>query len=177
MMPAFPSNSSPNAMRNFLRALSILPLVVGAFAGPGVFAADKPPAKKEGSFGTGKSGGAYLTKEQLRACIAQQDKVKAQDAELLKEQAEIAAQKTEIARVGDELKAQLEAVDRTSAEAVAGYNDAVTARDRQIDAYQARVSAFNANVDANHAAHDGFAQGCSNRRYFEEDETAIRKGK
>ena len=181
MTPAFLSNSAPNAVRNIIRTLSILPLAASAFAcavaGSSAFAADKAPVKKEGSFGIGKSAGAYLTKEQLRACMAQQEKVKAQDADLLGEQAEITVQKAEIARVGDELKGKLEAVDRTSADAVAAYNDAVQARDRQIDAYRARVTAFNTNVDANHAAHDSFAQGCSSRRYFEEDETAIRKGK
>ncbi|MEP7100305.1 MAG: hypothetical protein ABI781_07330 [Burkholderiales bacterium] len=151
----------------------ILPLVAASFA----FAADKAPAKKEGSFGTGKAGGAYLTKEQLRACMSQQDKVKAQDADLLKEKAALAEQKTEITRIGDELKTRLETIDRSSAAAVDGYNEAVTARDKQIDAYQARVTAFNAGVDANQLAHDSFAQGCSSRRYFEEDEAAIRKGK
>ena len=161
-------------MRTFTRALLILPLLATAFS---VGAADKVPARKESSFGTAKASGAYLTKEQLRGCLTRQDRVKAQDADLLKEQAQIAAEKGEIARIGDELKTRLETIDRTSAEAVAGYNDAVTARDRQIDAYQARVTAFNAGVDANQLEHDSFAQGCSSRRYFEEDETAIRKGK
>jgi len=179
-MPGFLSNPVLCAMQKLLRTLSILPLVASAlacsFAGSSVFAADKAPAKKEGSFGTGKAG-PYLTKEQLRTCMTQQDKVKAQDGGLLKEQGEIEAQVAEIARTGDELKGKLEALDRTNAEAVSGYNEAVAARDRQIDAYQARVTAFNANVESNHAAHDSFAQECSNRRYFEEDETAIRKGK
>lgn len=164
-------------MRTVIRTLLILPLAASAFAGTVAFAADKPPARKEANFGTGKATGAYLTKEQLRGCLVRQEKVKAQDAELVKEQVAIAAQKSEIAGIGDSLKARLETIDRSSAEAVTGYNDEVTARDRQIDAYQARVTAFNAGVDANQLEHDNFAQGCSSRRYFEEDEIAIRKGK
>lgn len=174
MMPAFASNR-PNAMPLLARTLLILSMAAALIA-PTAFAADKP-AKKEGSFGGAKASGAYLTKEQLRACFARQDKVKADDDELTKEQAAIATQKTEISRVGDELKAKLEAIDRTSAEAVDGYNNAVQARDKQIDAYQARVTAFNTRVEANQAAHGEFSSGCSNRRYFEEDEIAIRKGK
>jgi hypothetical protein len=162
----------PNTFRALARISLILPLLAASLS----FAADKP-AKKEGSFGTGKASGAYLTKDQLRACMARQDKVKAQDAELLKEQAAIAAQKAEITRTGDELKAKLETIDRTSADAIGAYNDAVTARDQQIDAYQARVTAFNNGVDANQAEHDAFGQNCASRRYFEEDEIAIRKGK
>lgn len=173
-MPAFASNP-PTAMRTFARPLLILSLLA-ALGAPSAFAADKP-AKKEGSFGGAKATGAYLTKEQLRTCFAKQDKVKADDDELTKEQAAIAAQKTEIARVGDELKAKLEAIDRTSAEAVDGYNNAVQERDKQIDVYQARVTAFNTRVEASQVAHGEFSTGCSNRRYFEEDETAIRKGK
>ena len=165
-------------MRQLTRPLLILPLcsIVAALVAPTAFAADKP-AKKEGSFGGTKATGAYLTKEQLRSCFAKQDKVKVDDDELTKEQAAIAAQKTEIARVGDELKAKLEAIDRTSAEVVDGYNNAVQARDKQIDAYQARVTAFNTRVESNQAAHSEFSTGCSSRRYFEEDDTAIRKGK
>ena len=158
-------------MRTLTRALLILPLLVASVG----FAADKP--KKEGSLGTTKATGAYLTKEQLRACLAQQGKVGSDDAELVTEQAAIVAQKEQIGRTGDELKGQLDAVDRTKAEAVTGYNDAVQARDKQIDDYQARVTAFNARVDANHAGHDAFKQDCSNRRYFAEDEIAIKRGK
>ena len=138
-------------------------------------AADK--AKPEGSFGGGKSTGAYLTRDQLRTCMSRQAKVHDEEAALQKEQAEIATLKNEIARSGDQLKQQLEGVDRSNAEAVAGYNDAAQARDRQIDAYQARVDAFNARVDAGNAVRAGFIQTCSNRRYFEEDEIAIKKGK
>ena len=173
-MPAFASNP-PTAMRTFARPLLILCLLAAVVA-PGAFAADKP-AKKEGSFGGAKATGAYLTKEQLRTCFAKQDKIKSDDDELANEQAAITAQKTEISRVGDELKTRLEAIDRTSAEAVDGYNNAVQARDKQIDAYQARVTAFNERVEANHTAHSEFSTGCSSRRYFEEDEIAIRKGK
>jgi hypothetical protein len=172
MMPASFRVLLPTAMRHLTRSLLILPLVIVTAA---AFAADKP-AKKEGGFGD-KASGAYLTKEQLRSCIAQRDKVKADDDELLAEQAAIGAQKDQIARVGDTLKSQLETVDRTNAEAIAAYNEAVQGRDKQIDTYQARVTAFNGRVDVNQAAHATFGQACSNRRYFEEDEAAIKKGK
>lgn len=175
-MPAFEA-STCSVMRLFNRvfagALWVLPLLAASVA----FAADTTTTKNESSFGTAKGTGPFLTKDQLRKCIAQQDSLKTQDADLVKEQAAITAQKAEILRVGDELKTKLDAIDRTSAEAVAGYNEAVQARDKQIDEYQTRVTKFNAGVDDNQAAHEQFGQGCSGRRYFEDDETAIRKGK
>ena len=159
-------------MRTLNRTLLTLTLASLATV---AFAADQP--KKESSFGTGKATGAYLTKEQLRACLAQQDKVKDQNAAMVKEQAALATVKEEIAHHGDELKQQMETVDRSNAEAVAAYNEAVQARDKQIDDYQSRADAFNKRVEAAQAQRDSFGQGCNNRRYFEEDEIAIRKGK
>ena len=138
-------------------------------------AADKP--KKQGAFGTGKAVGAYLTRDQLRACLAQHAQTTRRDAALQQEQAALTNAKAEIARSGDALKLQLEVVDRTQADAVAAYNEQAKARDQQIDDYQARVTAFNTRVDARQTDRDAFAKNCNNRRYFEEDEIAIKKGK
>ena len=158
-------------MRTLTRTLLILPLLAATLA----FAADKP--KKAAAFGGGKGTGAFLTKEQLRSCLNRQAAIKEGDDALLKEQAELATVKTDIARAGDELKSKLETIDRTSADAISAYNVAVTARDAQIDAYQKRVDAFNTRFDANHAVHEGLGQDCNSRRYLEEDEIAIKKGK
>ena len=137
-------------------------------------AADKP---REASFGKGKASGAFLTREQLRACLARQARLAQQDGELLKDQAALAAAKAEIARSGDELKLQLDALDRTSAEAVNAYNERAAARDKTIDDYEARVPRFNDRVEAGKTEREAFATGCDKRRYFEDDEIAIRKGK
>jgi hypothetical protein len=161
-------------MPTFTRTLLILPLLAASLAASPALAVDKP-AKKESAFGGGK--GAYLTKEELRVCLNRQAKVKSEDADMLKEKAEITGVKDELVRTGDELKQRLETVDRTNAEAVGAYNEAQQARDARVDAYQKRVDAFNARVVANQAEREAFGTGCNNRRYFEEDEQAIRKGK
>ena len=137
-------------------------------------AADKP---KEAGFGKGKASGAFLTREQLRGCIAQQGRLTQQDAELQQDQAALAAAKAELASSGAALKPELEALDRTSAEAVNAYNDRATARDQRVDEYEARVPGFNERVEAVRIEREAFAKGCDNRRYFEDDEIAIRKGK
>ena len=136
--------------------------------------ADKP---KESSFGKGKATGAFLTRDQLRVCMAQQARLAQQDEAMLKEQADLAALKAEIVRGGAELKEQLAALDRTNQEAVNAYNERLTARDKSIDDYEARVPKFNTRVDAATPEREAFAAGCENRRFFEEDEIAIRKGK
>jgi len=156
-------------MRTLATALLAITLIVTGAA----FAADKP--KKEGAFG--KGGGAMLTKEQLRSCMNRKAKVAQQEEDLTREQAALATTKGEIGRSGEALKAGLETLDRTNAEAVAAYNDQAQARDKQIDEYQARVTAFNGRVEAGQADREAYAKGCENRRFFEEDELAIKKGK
>ena len=167
------------------RTSRILPclaaLVASQFAAPHALAADKPadkPAATKGASGFGgKASGPFLTREELRKCLAREDALKTQDADLLKEQAAIADRKAAIQRIGDDLKSRLDSIDRSNADAVAGYNEAVQSRDTQIDEYQARVDKFNTAVDQGKADHAQFGQSCSNRRYLEDDETAIRKGK
>ena len=138
-------------------------------------AADAP--KKESNSGTGKAAGGILTKDQLRACRTQHERRLQQDDALSKEKATLAATQDEIARSGEALKAKLTTLDRSDAEAVAAYNDQTQARDRQIDDFEARANAFNAGVKAADAERDTYRQACANRRFLEEDETAIRKGK
>jgi hypothetical protein len=156
-----------------MRTLATALLSLTLLASTAVPAADKP--KKEGAFG--KGGGAMLTKEQLRNCIALKARVAQQDDDLTKEQTTLVATKGEIGRAGDALKGKLETLDRSNAEAVAAYNDESQGRDKQIDDYQARVTAFNARVETNNGDRDAYAKACENRRFFEEDEIAIKKGK
>lgn len=158
-------------MRTPIVTAALLTLaLLGASAG---HAADKPKS----SFGGGKAGGAVLTREQLRACLAQQAGVTQRDEAMPKEKAALGATHAEISRGGVSLKERLDALDRTDEAAVAAYNDEAQARDKQIDDYQARVTSFNARVEALKVERDAFVTGCGNRSFFEEDEIALRKGR
>ena len=168
------SNRPGTAMRHPALAIALSALLGLLVAQPG-FAADAP--KKSASFGSGKPTGGLLTREQLRACLAQQAGVARLDEQLPKDKAELAATQDELVRSGEALKATLDALDRTNAEAVAAYNEQAQARDARVDAHQARVSAFNARVSAAQGERDGFVKACGNRSYFEEDANAIRNGR
>ena len=137
-------------------------------------AADKP---KEATFGGGKGGGAFLTRNQLRDCMAQQAKVKQTQAEMVAMQDKLNADKTDIGKAGETLKSDLEVLDRTSPEAVDAYNERAVAREKKIDEYQQLVDQFNGRVDKARTEREAFSKACENRRYFEDDEIAIRKGK
>lgn len=158
-------------LRFLLKASIAAALLATAFAAP---AADKP---RETSFGKGNGSGAYLSREQLRSCLSQQGRLASRDEEMLKEQAALASAKADLARSGVELKEQLGALDRTNPEAVNAYNERAATRDKGIEEYEARVPGFNERVEMTRAGRETFGKGCDNRRYFEEDELAIRKGK
>ena len=157
------------AMKNPTLSMALAACLMAAVSAQ---AADKP---KEASFGKGT--GAMLTKEQLRTCMNQKTHLGELDAELLKEQAALGTLKDDVTREGDALKAKIDTVDRTKPEAVAAFNEQAQAHDKQIDAYQTRVSAFNARVAEANTERDAHAKGCENRRYLEDDEIAIKKGK
>ena len=158
-------------IRHLTRTLLALSVLVAC----ATFAADKP--KKESNFGTGKTSGGMLTRDQLRDCLAQQARVAQQDQALPAQKAALGTTRDEIARSGAELKATLDTLDRSSADAVTTYNRQAQARDQQIDAYQARVTEFNTRVEIAGVERDAFMKACGNRSFFEDDEIAIRKGK
>ena len=164
-------------MRRHLRLPGLilsLSVVFFGFASMALPAAAADAPKKTTA---GKGSGPYLTKSELRACLDQQDKAKHDDADLQKEQTDLAATKDRVEREGDILKQQLATIDRTKAEAVSAYNEAAKVRDAEVDTYQTRVAAFNQRIDTMKAQRAATAKNCANRRYFEEDEAAIRKGK
>lgn len=147
-------------------------------AKPAAKSAVKPaakPASKSGSFGQGK--GPLLTREELRSCMAQQERIRTQNEAATRERETLEKEKADIVQDGQALKDQLATLDRTNKDAVTQYNEAVTARDKRIDAFEARMPEFNGKVEALQKERQAFAGQCDNRRYDEDDEIAIRKGK
>jgi hypothetical protein len=171
MMRACPATRSSIMRTSSFTAVALLTLTM-LMAGP-AWAADKP--KKQSTLGDGS--GAMLTRDQLRACMTQKARVAQQDDEMAKEQAALEAGQAELMRGGESLKAKLESLDRTKPDDVAAYNEQTQARDHAIDEFQARVSAFNARVKTAQSDRDAYIKSCGNRRYFDEDEAAIKQGK
>jgi predicted RNase H-like nuclease (RuvC/YqgF family) len=134
----------------------------------------KPPSKT-GAFGQGK--GKLLTREELRSCMAQQARIREQNEAATREREALEKEKADIVQGGQALKDQLATLDRTNQEAVTQYNEAVAARDKRIDAFEARMPEFNGKVEALQKEREAFSSQCDNRRYDEDDEIAIRKGK
>lgn len=153
--------------RSSCLAASLLSAALGVPAG---HAADaKPKAQSQAD--------KILTPAQLRECHAQQTKVRQQDADSLRQRQSLDAEKADIARLAETLQAQLATLDRSNAEAIDAYNEQVQVREKRIDAYQAGVDQYNAKVASLQSDHDALARSCDNKRFLEDDETAIKKGK
>lgn len=151
-------------MSSVLRLFAVA-IVLGAAAGGAALGADKVPA------GSGPRAGEkpILTPAQLKECLDQKARLKAQEEQGLKGKVELDAGKAELERSGKALADELTTLDRTNADATAAYNARVGERNAAVDRMQARVETFNKGVDELVAARDAYARACENRRYDERD--------
>lgn len=146
-------------------------LVFGAQAGMAASdgSAQKPAAKPRKAL--------LLSREELRACQASKNQMEQQKGELLRWQSELTAEKAELVRIGNDLKEQLATLDRTNQELVGKYVAANNAREKRIDAFEASSGSYNDKLRELEAARAVYKKDCENRRFDEEDEMAIKKGK
>ncbi len=156
---------------------TLLPALAAALCLASTTPAAHAQAGAARSFGQGKAGGPLLSRAELRACFAQQDRIRAQNETAARERELLDKERTELVQQGNALKEQLAALDRTSQEAVDKYNAQAVQRDQRIDALEARMPAFNEKLEALANERDAFSRRCENRRYDELDEIAVRKGK
>ncbi len=171
----------------------ILAGCLGAFALQSATAADKsttasPPAKaaakpakptkaREGSLGTGTASGPMLTKDELRQCIAEQDRLKKETSEVVTTQQKLAKDRTELERVSAEIDADKPKVDLSNKEAVDTFNARLQAKGQFVTDYKAAASQFNDRVDKLDADDKTFTKNCKDRRYFEDEFDEIKAGK
>ena len=132
---------------------------------------------KERSLGKGKAGGPLMTRAELRECLATQERTRNQATELNAEQEKLTAEKATLLKRREDLKERVATLDRTSAEAVGAYNADVTSNEDAVNAWLTRSEDFNKRAQAAQATRTDYVNQCENRRYDERDETAIRNGK
>ncbi len=181
------ASSSRNPARP-LRIASSLALALSLCAGaslaaepatgkPAVKRAAKPAAAAKTPVASPepKAIDPVLSREQLRACMTQQEKVREQNAEAGRLQAELEREKSELLKDAESMKADLAVLDRTSVEAVQAYNLRATEREQRISIFEPRVAAFNAKAEALNAERAAFVRDCENRKFDERDEDALKK--
>jgi hypothetical protein len=140
--------------------------------------AQKSPGKpREGSLGDGKSEAALLTRNELRSCLAEQERLNTQRNEIAAQQRALDEEKVDITRSQQTLKDALVTLDRASQPAVDAYNARALELDQRIDAHNARNTPFNVRASDLQALRQRWERDCGNRRYDENDLIAIRSGR
>ncbi|WP_157548799.1 hypothetical protein [Piscinibacter sakaiensis] len=184
--PSFPWPGPP---RRLAATAGAVLLALGAVVAGAARAADPPPAKPApkpaarpaakapAPAAPAKARDPLLTREQLAACMARQERVRQQGDEARQLQGALEREKTELLQEGEALKAALSTLDRSDVASVDAYNARAAARDQRIDAFEPRVKAFNAQAEALQAERAGYSRDCENRRFDEKDEKALQGGR
>lgn len=151
-------------------------------AKPPAKAAAKPPARTDVKAGESASGKAVasdplLTRDELRQCVTEQERMKRETTDIVQAQAALAKDRAELERVSAAIDADRAGVDRTDQAAVDAFNERAKARARQVESYQAAALRFNQRVDKLEADEKDYAKACTNRRYDNKDLEAIKAGK
>jgi len=163
----------PSSPRFAVSSLAGIGVVVAALVVAPARAADKPsPATSAKT-----NPDAILTQAQLRECVAQKERLRADGDAAVKSKAGIDALKAEIASSGSALADEAATLDRTKADAVAAYNAKIEARNALVDSFKAKAEAYNKDVEAVQAAQEAYAKACENRRYDDRDLSDIQKKK
>ena len=158
-------------------------LAAGPAASP---PAAKAPAKaaatpsanaKPGEAPVGKGSGPVMSRDELRRCMTEDDRLKKETADILETQKSMQQNRSEIDRLGAELEAEKATVDRSSQAAVDAFNEKSRARGKLIEDYKAAAPLFNERVDKLAAGQQGYAKGCGDRKYLESDYDDIKAGK
>ncbi len=159
-------------MRAGLSAMGLMAIVT-AVVWPTGAAAQTPMgnAKSKGP------GDRILTRDELRACYKQRDDLNVQRDALDRERVKLDAERADLVKEGAALKEVFDALDRTSQEAVDNYNAKAKERDAGVDAWNVRNGGAKDREKALDETQGGWRKNCSERRYREEDEAALRKGK
>jgi hypothetical protein len=143
-------------------------------------AADPTPPRKGNVLslgGQGKPGGKMLTRDELRACLAHEKRLKSMNEEIRTLQIQLDNDTAEIGKHDAELKQAIATVDRTSQEAVDAVKAKAAEHDQRVDAYNAKLGPFNAKAQAVETERAAFASNCHDRPYSEIDFFAIQRGK
>lgn len=138
------------------------------------YAAD-PPAKKAPAKQQGKSKPKPMSRDQLRACMDEQDRLLAMRENVLKEQTSLDQQRAEVARMDAELERRRAALDPADAVAKQALGDEEARRNEVGEAYNARLPALKEQGSALDKERQSWVARCADKDFDEIDELAIQR--
>ena len=155
-----------------------LPLLAAALAAllltqPAV-AQDKASTKTPPK-ATAKSKANVMTRDELRACMDDQDGLQAARTKINQEQGALDRQKANVQAMDAELQKKIAAFDPADATAKKALEDEATKRDEAADTYNARLATLREQVARFDTGRQAWVDRCTNKDFDEMDEAAIKK--
>jgi len=151
----------------------LISLLLATTLGTPAYAAD-PPAKKA-PVKQSKSKQKPMSRDQLRACMDEQDRVLALRESVLKDQAALDEQRAQVARMDAELERRRASLDPADVAAKQSVSDEETKRNALGDAYNARLPMLKERGEALDQARQGWVGRCADKDFDELDEAFIKR--
>ncbi len=139
-----------------------------------VYAAD-PPAKKAPSKQQSKSKPKPMSRDQLRACMDQQDRLTGTREQVLQEQTSLDQERAKVMRMDAELERKRAALDPADAAAKQALVDEEVRRNEAGDAYNARLPVLREQAAALDKERQSWVASCGDKEFDELDELAIKR--
>lgn len=136
------------------------------------FAAD-PPTKAAAK--QGKSKAKPMSRDQLRACMDQQDRLNGMREKVLQEQASLDRERADVARMDAELARKRSAAEPADAAATQALNAEEMRRNEVSDGYNARLPGLKEQASALDKDRQGWVERCAGKDFDELDELAIKR--
>ena len=155
------------------RTLLLAALLAASSVAVPAYAAN-PPAKKAPAK-SAKSKPKPMSRDQLRSCMDQQDRLLVMRENVLKEQTSLDQQRAEVKSMDAELERKRAALDPTDAAGKQALQDEETRRNQVGDTYNARLPGLKEQGATLDKERQSWVERCADKDFDEIDEAAIKR--
>lgn len=180
-MPTFPMEAiqTPGPLRALpLLTAALATLLLMQPAAAQEKTSTKPPAKttaKPAPKPAPKNKANLMTRDELRACMNEQDRLQVIRTKVDQEQAALDQQKARVQAMDADRQKRAAALDPADEAGRKAIDDEVAKRDQEADAYNARLAVLREQVAGFDAGRQTWVERCTKKDFDEMDEAAIKK--
>ena len=153
--------------------LIVIGLLTASFSLPAY--ATSPAPKKAPAKQQGKSKPKPMSRDQLRSCMDQQDRLMVMRENVLKEQTSLDQQRAEVKSMDAELERKRAALDPADAVAKQALQDEEARRNQLGDTYNARLPGLKEQGATLDRERQSWVERCADKDFDEIDEAAIKR--
>lgn len=166
-------------MENISPALRLRVLLTGVYVTAAFVAvpahAAEPPPKKTPTQQAGKGKVKPMTRDQLRSCMDQQDRLMVMRENVLKEQTSLDQQRAEVKSMDVELERKRAALDPADAAGKQALQDEEARRNQIGETYNSRLPGLKEQGAALDKERQNWVERCADKAFDERDEIAIKR--